>query len=89
MRAPPPLARRPARFTDAAAFDHRPRREHPCYATSSAAYGAKKADALAMPLLWAGVHGKFTATVALGARQSTTFKTNTARSRVHRALDEL
>lgn len=37
----------------------------------------------------AGIHGKFSETVALGSRQSTTFKTHTLRSKVHRALDEL
>jgi hypothetical protein len=42
----------PGRYRDAAAFEHRPRREHACFTTSSAAYGAKKPTALDMPLLW-------------------------------------
>ncbi|KAI8465391.1 MAG: hypothetical protein J3K34DRAFT_473470 [Monoraphidium minutum] len=76
-------------FTDAARFAHRTRREHPCYSTSAAQYGAKQATPLDMPLAWAGVHGRFTNTLCGGARQTTTFKTNSIRSRVHRALDEL
>jgi hypothetical protein len=38
----------------------------------------------------AGIHGKFTETLGSSpALLSTTFKTSTARSRVHRALDGL
>ncbi len=85
---PPPTA--PRRFKDAASFAHRPRKEHACYTTSSADYGARRPTSLEMPPVWAGVRGKFTEALGSGPPLlSTTFKTHTVRSRVHRALDEL
>ncbi|KIZ03195.1 hypothetical protein MNEG_4765 [Monoraphidium neglectum] len=79
----------PSRFLDATCFAHKARREHPCYSTSSAEYGAKKPTGLDMPLSWAGVHGRFTNTFCGGPAISPTMKTHNIRSRVHRALDEL
>ncbi|GBF93947.1 hypothetical protein Rsub_06196 [Raphidocelis subcapitata] len=63
---------------------------HACYTTSSADYGARRPTPLEMPPVWAGVRGKFTEALGSGPPLlSTTFKTHTVRSRVHRALDEL
>uniref|UniRef100_A0A383WMY4 Uncharacterized protein n=1 Tax=Tetradesmus obliquus TaxID=3088 RepID=A0A383WMY4_TETOB len=71
------------------AWELRQKKQHPCYTTSSNDYGAKHPTGFDMPLLWTGIHGKFTNTFNGGCYRSMGLKTSVERSRVHRELDYL
>lgn len=77
------------RFVHPEAWQQRPTKQHPCYATSSHDYGAKQPTGFDMPPVWAGIHGKFTDTFHGGCYRSMGLKTSVERSRVHRGLDYL
>jgi Domain of unknown function (DUF4490) len=65
------------------------RKQHPCYTTSASDIGAKAPTNFDMPLVWAGVHGAFSASAHGGPGLRSTLKTALERSRVHRELDGL
>jgi hypothetical protein len=77
------------RFEHPEVWDMRPKKQHPCYTTSSNDYGAKPPTGFDMPLVWTGIHGKFTNTFNGGCYRSMGLKTSVERSRVHRELDYL
>lgn len=79
----------PCRFEHPEAWELRQKKQHPCYTTSSNDYGAKHPTGFDMPLLWTGIHGKFTNTFNGGCYRSMGLKTSVERSRVHRELDYL
>ncbi|WIA30506.1 hypothetical protein OEZ86_000590 [Tetradesmus obliquus] len=76
-------------FKHPEAWELREKKQHPCYTTSSNDYGAKHPTGFDMPLLWTGIHGKFTNTFNGGCYRSMGLKTSVERSRVHRELDYL
>lgn len=84
------LNRRPVpdHLRDAMAFKHRPRQQHPCYTTSSNAYGQKKASQSELPQQWNGVKGEFTKNFTGGAYRDNSFNTGITRSKVHKVLDD-
>ena len=81
-RAPPPV---PHRFQDIATWRHAPKSEHPCYTTTSSDYGKKLARQVELPLVYAGLNGKFTSGIPFMPTPSG-LNTAVPRSRVHDAL---
>lgn len=77
------------RFEKSESWDLHPKQQHPCYNTSNNDYGAKHPTNFDMPLLWAGIQGKFTGTFHGECYKQMGLKTSVERSRVHRALDYL
>jgi Domain of unknown function (DUF4490) len=63
------------------------RPEHPCFTTSSHAYGLKSPLKADMPMTWHGAKGEFTKTFAGTARDGG-LRVGLQRSKVHRTFDE-
>jgi hypothetical protein len=77
------------RFEHPEGWTLNPKHQEPAYTTTSNAYGAKAPTGFDMPLVWNGIHGKFTSNFHGGCYKSKSMKTSVERSRVHRDLDYL
>ncbi|KAK9810139.1 hypothetical protein WJX72_005473 [[Myrmecia] bisecta] len=78
----------PPQFADVKVWKHKPRKQHPVYATSNNTYGYKQPTQQEMPMSWNGIRGEFTKNFVVG-NGHTGFATGITGSKVHRALDDL